>query len=237
MQLNRLFSRDDQASERLAEYFGGKDKNLAACDYHLQRTPYDGMLLDFKRSGRTLIYDNHKFLFALLFMASFNRRCPVTVVHVDRHWDSKASSTAMWRAQQGFVDVFEAIRFTDVVLHEGDFLTAACAAGFVKEIVFVVPASKPEVVKRNLDAFSGLTKVSHCTVLSEIEARAESTVLDIDVDYFLDDLGRSVDRPFQLDAALRVDWLSIGVALSPTHSGGIGASSEFVRHRFGWGSV
>lgn len=202
---------------------------LVRTKYSVQATPYDGQLLTFLPDSKTLVYDSHKFLFLLLFLEAQRKEKPLRVIHIDRHWDSKCTQLAIYRASQRFKSVSDVFRFVKNILHEGDFLTAACAAGLVEEITFVVPCYKPDIVAKNFVTFSNLRKISHYQDISFIESitDTEDMILDIDLDYFLDITGRPANSNESFARLFAKQWQAVGVALSPMHLGGINVARHF----------
>lgn len=199
-------------------------------EYSRPLDPASGSLLAVNYERNVLIYDNHKFCFLLLFCVTL-RSGPCKMVHVDRHWDTRITELSHCRWLYEMNDIQGCFKYVDVVLQEGDFIIPAIRKTLLKEIYFVVPCSEDER-RANLSEClrAGAQRASTFHGLKDLEnIDSREFVLDIDLDYFLDENGGLTHSREELAALLKRDWLGVGVALSPHYCGGIGPALSFLR--------
>lgn len=197
--------------------------------YSIPHSPRDGSLLSCDCARRLLVYDNHKFLFVLLYLLR-ESEAGQHILHIDRHWDTRRTELGRLRNISDIASIGECFRYVDLALQEGDFIIPALTLGLIRRLTFHVPDSL-ENQDRNIAACraAGADKASIlCKLDGNLPFETSETILDIDLDYFVSQEGTFSVAPEVLAGLLRYEWRGIGLALSPNHCGGIGAPLNFL---------
>lgn len=70
-----------------------------------------------------------------------------------------------------------------------------------------------------------------------VYCEASSTILDIDLDFFLDQSGKPVFPAHILGKLLSRNWRGVGIALSPNYCGGLEHALAYLRAAFIEGQI
>jgi hypothetical protein len=183
-----------------------------------------------------LVYDNHKYFFVLLYLLKIHSltTAGAAVLHIDRHWDTRQTELSKCRLLNKLISTESCVHYTDLILQEGDFLLPAISIGLIVSIAFCVPANEFEQTT-NLGACrrAGAEKAVMLQDLAEVaNLDTEHWVLDIDLDYFLDESGLVSVPATVLGGLLKRRWRGVGIALSPNHCGGHKAAIKYLRDAF-----